>query len=455
MNTDSLISQLIEQYKIFRLSGQASSETTSAYRYCQIFIPIRDVSITYLLFNQIGGEKIYWKNREDTFETVGFQACELLTDHLTLEQIFSLIYAIDNPEVKFYGGIRFNQDSEISEPWQLFGKYSFVLPRFEIRRTEQHLKFICNLKFRSMSELDDNFEKTMQQLKKINLSPTIDSSIQPALIAREDLPNKFTWEQIINVVLTKFQANYFDKIVLARQSSFEYDHPIDARMIFLKLKRANPISFSFYFQFQQLIFLGCSPERLYKRNDKTMMTEALAGTRPRGKSFSEDLQLENELITSEKDIREHRFVVDYIYNHLVHLCENLTFEKKEKLLKLARLQHLQTQFSGDLKPGVFDQDILAALHPTPAVCGEPKEQSMQEINRLEGFDRGWYAGPVGWLSSHSAEFAVAIRSGLIEENKLRLFAGAGIVSGSDPEKEWQEIETKLMNFYHSIQMQML
>jgi menaquinone-specific isochorismate synthase len=116
------------------------------------------------------------------------------------------------------------------------------------------------------------------------------------------------------------------------------------------------------------------------------------------------------------------------------------------ILKLNQVQHLYTQCQGILKPDLTDADILPKLHPTPAVGGFPRTQALQLIEELEPFARGWYAAPVGWVGFDCAEFAVAIRSGLVDLDRLLLFAGAGIVIGSQPEAEWAEIENKIRHF---------
>jgi len=116
------------------------------------------------------------------------------------------------------------------------------------------------------------------------------------------------------------------------------------------------------------------------------------------------------------------------------------------VLKLPHVQHLKASLNGRLKPGVSDSDLLVSLHPTPAVGGYPTDRAVDEIFSLALFDRGWYASPTGWIGADAAEFCVAIRSGLIDRNRLALFSGAGIVAGSRPEREWDEIENKIGSF---------
>ena len=192
--------------------------------------------------------------------------------------------------------------------------------------------------------------------------------------------------------------------------------------------------------------VSASPERLFRREGRAVESEAVAGTRPRGVSEADDAVLRDELLRSEKDKAEHEHVRVGIRETLGPLCEELEIEEGVSEMKLARRRHLISRVRGMLRGGVTDAEVLQALHPTPAVCGCPRDEALEEIRALEPFDRGWYAGPVGWIGADEAEFAVGIRSGLVRGNRLALFSGAGIVAGSVPENEWAEIEQKIGDF---------
>ena len=174
-----------------------------------------------------------------------------------------------------------------------------------------------------------------------------------------------------------------------------------------------------------------------------MQGEALAGTRHRDRDEATDEQLGRELLTSEKDRREHQHVVDGVSNQLGPLCKKLTGGDDVTLVKLARVQHLRASFEGHLKPSVTDFELITALHPTPAVGGVPSDEAVARIAAIEPFDRGLYAGPVGYFGKDETEFAVGIRSMLIAGDLIRMYSGAGIVAGSNPEEEWQELDNKI------------
>jgi len=252
---------------------------------------------------------------------------------------------------------------------------------------------------------------------------------------------------MIQSALEDITQGRFEKIVLARKAQFEFASPVNAFSIISKQKKLNPDNIHFCFQPEPgTVFLGGTPEILYARQGGKITAEAIAGTRTRGADEKEDRRLEQELLTSPKEINEHGYVVKSVQDALKQICQTSKQQGSVSVLKQARVQHLYVQFQGNLKTGIADEDIIFYLHPTPAVGGFPTRAALARLKTLEPFNRGWYAGPVGWIGSRSAKFAVAIRSGLINKNNLFLYSGAGIVQGSQPESEWQEINNKIAGY---------
>lgn len=191
-------------------------------------------------------------------------------------------------------------------------------------------------------------------------------------------------------------------------------------------------------------FIGASPERLLRVRAGRLTTEALAGSTRRGATASEDAALGNALLRDDKELREHRVVADSIFRRLAPLGLQLESPARPVLRRLANVQHLHTPIEAALPPGVRLLDALARLHPTPAVGGSPREAAVPLIAGLEGFPRGLYAGALGWIDARGdGEFFVGLRSALIAGGVTRLYAGAGIVAGSDPEREYAETELKI------------
>jgi menaquinone-specific isochorismate synthase len=153
-----------------------------------------------------------------------------------------------------------------------------------------------------------------------------------------------------------------------------------------------------------------------------------------------------DLLGSEKDQREHAYVRESISEALIPLCETFYIDPVASEMKLTRGWHLLSRSRGMLRRDIHGSEVMRALHPTPAVGGYPTDAAMKGIRKREPFDRGWYAGPVGWIGSRGAEFAVALRCGLVKGRELSLFSGAGIVEGSRPADEWKEIEQKVSDF---------
>ena len=175
-----------------------------------------------------------------------------------------------------------------------------------------------------------------------------------------------------------------------------------------------------------------------------LRTAALAGSAPRGATPEEDARLGQGLLASAKDRGEHAIVVRALTDGLEGICDELTMPAEPALLSVANIHHLHTPVSGRLGPGKTLLDAVERLHPTPAVGGWPRAAALRFIREQEGLDRGWYAAPLGWLDRHGAgEFAVGLRSALLEGSTAALFAGCGIVGDSDPAEEYAESRLKL------------
>ena len=194
------------------------------------------------------------------------------------------------------------------------------------------------------------------------------------------------------------------------------------------------------------MFLGASPERLFSRSHRTISCDALAGTVARGGSLVHDEQLGKALLQSPKDRYEQKLVFDVLKALLQEVCEDVSACREPTLRKFQHVQHLWSPLNGTLREGVSDLDLLQHLHPTPAVGGRPTSRALEILAQGEPFDRGWYAAPVGWVGPQSSDFTVAIRSALVHQKQVRLYAGAGIVPDSVAEAEWQELEEKIKTF---------
>jgi menaquinone-specific isochorismate synthase len=418
----------------------------------RIEVQIPTVEPLNWLARQDSDIKTYWSDRQGDLKMAGVGTIVTIAGDLPisyptvfgqLRQNLSSLF----PKVRYYGGIGFSQNRWIDSNWKLFGNYRFIIPRFEIWTDGINTFFACNFKCDRSDNLDRELDPILAELAQLNFTQTEIGLNLPKLRNRVDQPNRIDWQRNIDASLAKFTDLHLEKIVLARQSTLTFTTELNPQALLLSLQPNNSHSYHFCFQINPTTaFIGTSPERLYYRQDRLLKTEAIAGTRQRGESAGLDRELSENLLNSPKDIHEHQLVVNNLNGILTELCHSVTIDRELTILKLNKVQHLYTQCQGILRPHLTDADILPKLHPTPAVGGFPRTQALKLIQELEPFERGWYAAPVGWVGYDDAEFAVAIRSGAIDRHRLLLFAGAGIVRGSQAEEEWAEIENKIRHF---------
>ena len=418
-------------------------------RVARIELPLGTLDPMSWLREQRAGPKSYWSGREDGTEVAAVGVADLhegslAEDPIDLRKRLAPLLSSGDPRLRYYGGLRFDPERETASEWQAFGAYRFLLPRFELISRHGEATLACNL---VLPRDTDRRGEILEEIEELSLVHESSDSRFPASASRTDAPNFAGWQQNVNHALTDFEEGHLEKAVLARKTTLEFEDELDAALLARELKIATPDCFHFYFEPEEgKAFLGASPERLFRREGDRIFSEAVAGTRPRGSSELDDQDLREELLNSEKDRSEHEYVRVSIREALAPLCKGLEVEEHASEMKLTRRRHMVSGVRGTLRKGASDAEILDALHPTPAVGGYPREEARQEIRDLEPFDRGWYAGPVGWIGADSSEFAVGIRSGLVSGRRLSLFSGAGIVAGSTAESEWSEIEQKIGDF---------
>jgi menaquinone-specific isochorismate synthase len=249
------------------------------------------------------------------------------------------------------------------------------------------------------------------------------------------------WLESVATAIDLIGEGQAEKVVLARDYALWSKTPFDPIRLLSRLEARFPDCY--VFRVDGLV--GASPELLVRREGLEVSSLALAGSAARSDDPTEDELLSKALLTSDKDLREHASAAASVGNVLRELCGHLEREAEPSLLRLANVQHLATRFEGVLTQPMSALEIAARLHPTAAVGGTPTEEAVRLIRLLEHMDRGRYAGPVGWMDSDGdGEFAIALRCAEISGARARLFAGAGIVSGSLPEAELEETRIKLL-----------
>lgn len=231
------------------------------------------------------------------------------------------------------------------------------------------------------------------------------------------------------------------KVVLARSVVVDADRPFSPRAVLAELRRAYPSCHLFLADG----FLGASPELLVARRGGQVRCHPMAGTAPRSGDPSADARLAAGLLASAKDREEHQITIDMVYDTLLPWCSYLDWQPEPGIVAVANVQHLATAMEGRLsEPAASVLELVAALHPTPAVGGHPRAEALALIAALEDRDRGRYAGPVGWVdAAGNGTWAVAIRSAQLDGARARCFAGVGVVADSDPARELAETRSKL------------
>jgi menaquinone-specific isochorismate synthase len=254
------------------------------------------------------------------------------------------------------------------------------------------------------------------------------------------------WSDAVTAAVTRIDAGEVEKVVLARDEILAADQPIDSRHLIVRLSALYPTTWVF----SVAGLIGATPELLVSLEDGRITSRVLAGTIARGPAASDsphpndpDL-LADQLTASEKDLAEHRFAVDSVAEALRPYCSTLEVPTAPRILTLPNVLHLATDIVGTAKPGVDVITLAAAIHPSAAVCGHPRDRALALIRELESLDRRRYAGPVGWVdSAGDGAIGLALRCGHLEADRLHIYAGCGIVAGSDPDAEYAESEAKL------------
>jgi isochorismate synthase len=257
-------------------------------------------------------------------------------------------------------------------------------------------------------------------------------------------PDRAGWHRTVETMAGAVGRGRLDKVVLARRVDLRSPVELDVPNALRRLAASAPESTIYAFRREGRTFLGATPERLVRVDGRTFRTAAIAGTIGRGADEAEDERLARELLASEKDREEHAIVVQFIRELLAPVATSVTVAPAPSVMRLRFVQHLATEIEGTLPDNAGLLALGERLHPTPAVGGEPREAALTMIDEHEGFDRGWYAGPVGWLGADGdGELCVALRCGIVDRTRATLFAGCGIVADSDAAREWEESRIKL------------
>ncbi|EOU7303783.1 TPA: isochorismate synthase MenF [Citrobacter freundii] len=380
--------------------------------------------------------QFYWQQRNGDEEAAVLGAVAAFS---SLESAQQFLHQHDNhPDLRIWGLNAF-------EPQ----RGNLLLPRLEWRRcagvASLRLHLYSDVSLREDAAHAIAFISSLAPVKPL-------PALRLNLTGEQNWPDKAGWTNLIKLATQTIAGEDLDKVVLARATDLQFSQSVNAAAVMASSRRLNLNCYHFFMAFSaDSAFLGSSPERLYRRRDTALRTEALAGTVANHPEDHRAWQLGEWLMKDDKNQRENMLVVEDICQRLQGCTQTLDVLPPQ-VLRLRKVQHLRRCIWTELNQA-DDTLCLMQLQPTAAVAGIPRELAREFIQQNEPFDREWYAGSAGYLSLRQSEFCVSLRSAKISANVVRLYAGAGIVRGSDPEQEWQEIDNKAAGLRTLLQME--
>jgi isochorismate synthase len=347
------------------------------------------------------------------------------------------------------GGFAFAADGGSSSAWKGFAHASLLVPEVALIRDSRAGALRVRLVLSALACPDDTPEDMMARLERRlgELKQRPLPLLDPDPVGRHHVATVMPpehYEAAVARAVERIRAGDLEKIVLAREVQAQAPRDYDPAAVFGVLREAFPACFVFCVGRGDATFVAASPELLVRREGHRLSTLALAGSMRRSADPAVDDHLGQQLMRSDKDREEHAIVIRRIERTLRPHALWVTATPEPTLVRVANIQHLGTPIRAQLAQPLDAIELLELMHPTPAVGGEPLARAQPLIPALEGLDRGWYAGPVGWTdATGDGEFCVALRCALLRGNEARCYAGVGVVRDSDPAAELAETEVKL------------
>jgi len=343
------------------------------------------------------------------------------------------------------GGFSFSDEPVPSEIWKGFEPACLVLPGLLYAATPEGSWLTASMVLEPGLDgalVAASLEGTWRHLSALGAAPATDLKMLQVMSERPEAP---AWRASVARLAGAVGRGRLDKAVLSRQVSMEAASEIEVTGVMSRLAASAPESTLFAFSRDPRTFVGATPERLVSLQGRELRTVAMAGSTRRAADVDADARLAKELLGSDKEREEHEVVVAMLRESLAPVVEELHVGARPEVVRLRHVQHLVTPLSGRLRADADVLTLVERLHPTPAVGGMPRDLALELIDEEEPHERGWYAGPLGWIDRHGdGEFVVALRSGVVHGREATLFAGCGIVADSDPDREWDESSAKLL-----------
>lgn len=362
----------------------------------------------------------------------------------------------DAPAPRLFGGVQFAPSAEApagassaaaeSGPWRSFPDASFALPRWLLSTLSGRSYLQLSIRWHELRQPQPILDELAVIERVLESTKLLDDSNRapraPAVPSHLSELGPQAWRALVEEALAQISAGALAKVVAARQSHLVTEGEFDIAAILRNLRGTYPNCTRFAFQRGSSVFLGATPEKLVGLSGTRVTADALAGSCARS-AAGEEQRTVQALLMDDKERREHAHVVAAIRGALTEYSEVLKVPHEPSIRTLPNIHHLWTPIQAELRQKMHVIELLATLHPTPAVCGVPRDAAARWIAAHEHTPRGWYAAPVGWFNgAGDGAFCVAIRSAVVEPRQAWLFAGAGLVAGSDPVREYRETAAK-------------
>lgn len=343
-----------------------------------------------------------------------------------------------------FGGFTFDPENKTTGEWSAFPESYFTVATFQlmIRGDKAYVSIHLITDGDNAAPHFDELRKQRDILIHAAQVKEVKTYAKPQITSYSE-PHKEAYLQSIDEVTAKIKAQEADKVVIARSLALQFEEAVSSPQILSHVVNEQPESYLFGIERTDMLFFGASPERLVKVENGRAYSSCIAGSIKRGTTAEEDEALGQSLLQDSKNRGEHHYVVEMITETFEKNCTTVKVPQQPKLLKIRDIQHLYTPVEGQLAEGATILQLVKDLHPTPALGGVPRADSMQIIRAFEPMNRGLYAAPIGWLDADgNGEFAVAIRSAALLGNAAYLYAGGGIVADSEAQSEYEETLVK-------------
>jgi menaquinone-specific isochorismate synthase len=446
------MTQLESPDRTLHLLERGLSEAASSTALQWLSVPAPRLHAEALLSAEPQADAWYWSDGRDQ-EFVGIGVAKRLTGHgptrfesidRQLQELWSSLAPHSKaeagaPEPRVVGGFAFQSGRSSQPPWDGFGEGQLILPRLTYTRREDRAWLTLAAtpqELASSAERARFLNEAAQLVEAAGARAPLDGAPGPFELIE---PSAEQWREQIERVKRAIAAGSFEKVVLARRVLARFARPLSPARVLSRLRESSPSSPRFALRVGGATFIGSPPERLLAKAGQRIETEAVAGSLPASEAGAAE-----HLLSDAKLLAEHAPVVQDLVERLRPIADLEPLPERPYAHRARHILHLKTPISATLREPERALSLLSRIHPTPAVGGYPTSPALGFIAEHEPEERGWYGGPIGWIDAQdNADFAVALRSGLLTREQAHLYVGAGIVSGSDSDMELQETGWKL------------